>query len=117
MKLPTRRWTLKPTYWHNLLLQAIFPATNIGYQMGEATQIHSGGLLRATPHCVRGISGPSASRVSRATLAVFMQPQWDEPMDLPPGVVPEEVEVGAWTPGLDFGAFTERTISKNYVKI
>jgi isopenicillin N synthase-like dioxygenase len=85
--------------------------------MGEATQIHSGGLLRATPHCVRGISGPSASGVSRATLAVFMQPQWDEPMDLPPGVVPEEVEVGAWTPGLDFGAFTERTISKNYVKL
>lgn len=55
--------------------------------------------------------------MSRATLAVFMQPQWDEPMDLPPGVVPEEVEVGAWTPGLDFGAFTERTISKNYVKL
>lgn len=97
-----------------LFLQAVIPPSNIGFQMGEATQIHSGGLLRATPHCVRGITGPSASHVSRATLAVFMQPQWDELMDLPPGVAPERVEVGAWTPGLDFGAFTERTVSRNY---
>ena len=37
-------------------------------------QIHSGGLLRATPHHVRTPSVPAAG-VSRNTFAVFMQPR------------------------------------------
>ena len=44
-------------------------------QVGESMQIHSGGLLRATPHFVRSASSPAAAGVSRNTFAVFMQPR------------------------------------------
>ena len=54
-------------------------------QVGEALQVHSGGLLRATPHYVRVAAGPAAAGVTRNTFAVFMQPDVDEPMEPPPG--------------------------------
>ena len=38
------------------------------------SQVQSGGLLQATPHCVRAVSGPSAAGVARNAFAVFMQP-------------------------------------------
>ncbi|KAK9830192.1 hypothetical protein WJX72_010222 [[Myrmecia] bisecta] len=60
------------------------PADHIAYQMGEAMQVPSGGLLRATPHYVQAPTSAAALGVSRNTFAVFMQPRWDEPMDLPP---------------------------------
>jgi hypothetical protein len=34
------------------LVQATFPADCMAFQMGETQQVHSGGLLQATPHCV-----------------------------------------------------------------
>eukprot|EP00983_Pelagomonas_calceolata_P076138 1153289-Pelagomonas_calceolata.AAC.5 len=48
-------------------------------------QVHSGGALRATPHCVRAAAGPAAAGVARNTFAVFMQPDVDAPMDAPEG--------------------------------
>ncbi len=52
------------------------PPDCIAYQMGQAMQVHSGGLLQATPHCVRGpMSSAAAAGVSRNTFAVFMQPR------------------------------------------
>lgn len=39
------------------------------------TQIHSGGLLRATMHCVRGAAGPAAAGITRHSFALFMQPR------------------------------------------
>lgn len=56
------------------------------FQIGETSQIHSGGLLQATPHAVRGANVP---KVSRESYAVFMQPAWDEKMDVPQGTKPE----------------------------
>jgi len=38
-------------------------------------QLHSGGLLQATPHFVRASSSAAAAGVSRNTFAVFMQPR------------------------------------------
>ena len=38
-------------------------------------QIHSGGLLRATMHCVKGAAGPASADVTRHSFAVFMQPR------------------------------------------
>ena len=52
-------------------------------QVGESMQVHSGGLLRATPHYVRSAQGHAG--VSRNTFAVFMQPDVTAPMDPPPG--------------------------------
>eukprot|EP00958_Prasinococcus_capsulatus_P020689 scaffold2738_cov366-Prasinococcus_capsulatus_cf.AAC.3 len=43
-----------------------------------------------------------------------MQPQWDCPMDVPEGTSAEDVRVGQWEPGIDFGEFTRRTLQKNY---
>lgn len=56
------------------------PPGCLAFQMGEATQIHSGGALVATPHCVRAAQGPAAVGVARNQFAVFIQPNFDEPM-------------------------------------
>ena len=78
-------------------------------------QVHSGGVLRGTPHCVVAPRpGRSAPGVSRNTFAVFMQPAWDCPMEPPAGARPQDVGVGQWAPGLSFGAFSERTVSEYY---
>lgn len=34
-------------------LQAVFPPSSLAFQIGRSMQIHSGGLLRATRHCVK----------------------------------------------------------------
>eukprot|EP01137_Pigoraptor_chileana_P033960 Opistho-2@25789 len=62
----------------NRMIKVNIPADHLAFQMGEATQIRTGGRLRATPHCVHGAGGPAAVGVSRNTLAVFMQPNWDD---------------------------------------
>jgi isopenicillin N synthase-like dioxygenase len=77
-------------------------------------QIHSGGLLQATPHFVRSASSPAAAGVSRNTFAVFMQPRWDEPMEPPGGCSSSSIGVGQWKPGMTFGDFAEATIAHNY---
>ena len=73
-------------------VQVKIPADCIAYQIGECMQIHSGGLLLATPHSVRAASTPG---VSRATFACFMQPNIDHPMALPPGGELDNVLKGA----------------------
>lgn len=57
------------------------PADCLAFQIGEAAQIASGGILRATPHAV---SAASNRHISRVTLAVFLQPNpWDA-LPMPP---------------------------------
>lgn len=48
-------------------------------------QVHSGGVLAATPHCVRAAAGPRAAGVARNAFAVFMQPDVTALMDAPEG--------------------------------
>jgi hypothetical protein len=66
-------------------------------------QIQSGGLLRATPHCVRGPSTRAALRTSRNTLAVFMQPDPTSKLLAPPGAAAADVGVEGFQPGMTFG--------------
>lgn len=54
--------------------QAAIPPGHIGFQMGQAMAIQSGGLLHATPHYVRAARPSLCSGVSRNTFAVFLQP-------------------------------------------
>ncbi|KAG2486583.1 hypothetical protein HYH03_014753 [Edaphochlamys debaryana] len=98
------------------VVRAAIPADCLAFQVGEALQVHSGGLLRATPHAVRAAAGPAAAGVSRNTFAVFMQPDVDEPMQPPPGVSPQQVAIGQWQPGTTFGQFAEATFEKYYPK-
>eukprot|EP00742_Colponemidia_sp_Colp-10_P002415 GILJ01002575.1.p1 GENE.GILJ01002575.1~~GILJ01002575.1.p1 ORF type:complete len:417 (-),score=45.76 GILJ01002575.1:199-1413(-) len=103
------------------------PADCLGFQIGESAQIHSGGLLQATPHCVRAAIGPRSFGISRNTFAVFMQPQWDELMNVPKGVdaanavardrsLPPGVPklANRWRHTQDFAEFTKATLEEYY---
>ena len=46
----------------------------IGFQLGEATQIQTGGFLEATPHCVVKSKEIAGRQISRNTFALFMDP-------------------------------------------
>uniref|UniRef100_A0A7I4ECC9 Non-haem dioxygenase N-terminal domain-containing protein n=1 Tax=Physcomitrium patens TaxID=3218 RepID=A0A7I4ECC9_PHYPA len=83
------------------ITKAVFAEDDIAYQMGEATEFHSGGLFRATLHCVQAARGEAAVGVDRNTFALFMQPQWDEPLILPEGHC-DRTEVTICTPQKSF---------------
>ncbi len=53
-------------------VQVKIPTDCLAFQIGETAQIHTGGLLQATPHAVRGCSQEG---VSREAFAVFMEPE------------------------------------------
>eukprot|EP01117_Protostelium_nocturnum_P020393 TRINITY_DN9148_c0_g1_i1.p1 TRINITY_DN9148_c0_g1~~TRINITY_DN9148_c0_g1_i1.p1 ORF type:complete len:372 (+),score=125.40 TRINITY_DN9148_c0_g1_i1:66-1181(+) len=111
------------------LVKATVNSSDLIFQIGETAQIHSGGLLQATPHCVRGAMGPAAAGISRETFAVFMEPEWGEPMNAPEGVDHSNITAGSsskhlpkgvpmlgtrWTGDLDFSQFTNNTLSAYY---
>jgi hypothetical protein len=52
--------------------------------------------------------------ISRSTFAVFMQPKWDCPLDAPAGVSAEDVGIGQWRPGVNFGQHSEATFDAYY---
>lgn len=72
------------------IIQATFPADHLAFQMGETQHVHSGGVLQATPHAVRASSVPG---VTRETMAVFMEPEYEELMNLPEGANTDDVVV------------------------
>merc|ERR1712046_4501 len=60
------------------------PRDCLGFQIGEASQILSGGVVHATPHMVKGyISKGGEPKLSRETFAVFIQPNWDGLLEPP----------------------------------
>lgn len=110
----------------NQLVKVNIPLDHIAYQIGETAQIHSGGIVQATPHAVRGSNIPN---VSRDTYAVFMEPMWMEGMQVPENVPPTNAQstVAAdnlpkgvpalakrWNNSMDFGEFTTQTLKMYY---
>jgi len=104
------------------VLKAVIPVDCLAYQMGETEQIHSGGALQATPHCVHAGSIP---HVTRETFAVFMEPEFPETMNIPAGASAADTTYGSgtkfmpkgvpalatrWKPEYDFGKFTNETL-------
>lgn len=67
------------------------PSDCLGFQIGEAAQIISGGVLVATPHQVRGHNSSGGLPLCRDTFALFMEPQWDAFIEPPRGVGYDEV--------------------------
>ena len=97
-----------------VVVRARFEANQLAFQMGEATQVHSGGLLVATPHCVRAPT-VGAAGVARNAFAVFMQPHFDAPMDAPPGkLTGADVGIAHWQPGQTFGDFAAAKVALYY---
>lgn len=90
-------------------------ADELCFQIGETSQILSGGILQATPHSVfaQGLD----HNVTRNTFAVFMEPRHN--FDLF-STNPEKVYIdheglpplrARWQPGMNFGEFHRRTIA------
>lgn len=83
----------------------------------QVMAIQSGGLLRATPHCVRAAAGGPPG-ISRNTFAVFMQPDLDTPLKPPAGLDALGgllcLDSGHWEPGMTFGEFAEHTLAGYY---
>ena len=113
------------------LVKVLLPpgSSSLAFQIGETAQIHTGGVLQATPHAVRGPSGQTAAGISRETMAVFMEPEYSGEMTLPAGRTVEDVQSGEavkflpssirtlasrWKPGMNFGEFSDATFNTFY---
>eukprot|EP00741_Cyanophora_paradoxa_P016015 tig00000042_g15461.t1 len=96
------------------VVKVAIPPDMAAFQIGESAQVLSGGALRATPHCVQGPSTVECAGISRNTLAVFVQPRWNEPMSAPDGIDARAVRVGAWRPGQSFVEFAHATVMNGY---
>jgi isopenicillin N synthase-like dioxygenase len=103
------------------VLQVKLPPGCLAYQIGETSQIHTGGLLQATPHAVKGTSG-----ASRQTYAQFMQPEIDGLMTVPKGRTVAQAQLPQalatlpptvrplskrWKEGMNFGEFADATFA------
>jgi hypothetical protein len=75
------------------------------------------------------VRGSNVSGVSRETFAVFMEPNWDEPMICPSSLDPSNAQsqsaaknlphgvpplASRWNPQQDFGKFTAATLQSYY---
>jgi len=90
------------------------PVHCIAYQIGESSQILSGGILRATMHAVKGPAPNKYPWLVRDSFAVFTQPPTEHPLDVPEGISLETVSVGQYKEGMNFGEFGKATISYYY---
>eukprot|EP00956_Cyclotella_meneghiniana_P000036 scaffold83_cov57-Cyclotella_meneghiniana.AAC.2 len=105
------------------LVHAVLPPNSLAFQVGETMQVHTGGLLQATPHAVRGCA---SANVTRETFAVFMEPEYHTNMDLPEGRTVEDTQCAEaekwlppnvrtlrsrWRPGMNFGEFSNATFA------
>jgi len=113
------------------LVHIKLPTDAIAFQIGETTQVHTGGILQATPHAVKGCQFPlnadtktNKSGISRESFAVFMEPEYHGDMDIPKGKTLEDTQRrGAefflpknvrtlrsrWKQGMNFGHFSNAT--------
>ena len=105
------------------IVRAIIPETCCAFQIGETSQIQSGGLLQATPHMVN--ANAARRGVTRESFAVFLEPEFHTPLKipvgkslsdvvdlqrklLPPTMVPLDRR---WKSGQTFGDFHVATVS------
>lgn len=98
----------------NDVVKVSYGENNIAYQVGEATEILSNGLFHATPHCVKTAKGDKASGVERNTFALFMQPNWDEPMYNLNSVAYLHKELMKSNGSMAFGDYSEQLLNKYY---
>ena len=106
---------------HGSVISVELPPNSLGFQIGEAAQIHTGGILQATPHAVRSTQVPG---VTRESFVVFLEPEYDDAMELPIGRHVADVQDSSiplpssvrllhhrWCHGQSFGEFSNATIS------
>mmetsp|Transcript_21617 Transcript_21617/g.30286 ORF Transcript_21617/g.30286 Transcript_21617/m.30286 type:complete len:138 (-) Transcript_21617:196-609(-) len=107
------------------VIQVKLPFNSLAFQVGETMQIHTGGILQATPHAVRGCT--SEVLCTRESFAVFMEPEFHGLMEIPSGrtladtqkkdvekFLPQTVKPlrSRWTSqGMTFGEFSNATFA------
>lgn len=103
------------------ILHVQLPSDCLAVQMGECTQIVTGGTVQATPHCVRGATNRNVARISLPcfvdtppTFALTLPDGMDERTVLQSvdGKVPPLSE--RWNNGDTFGTFLQKTFSVYY---
>jgi len=99
---------------NNKMVRVKMTGDQIGYQIGECSQVLTGALLRATPHAIRALRYPESKNVARDSFAVFMQPNFDFVLKPPVGISPSEVAVGQYNEEMNFGQFGKATIQFYY---
>jgi isopenicillin N synthase-like dioxygenase len=92
----------------------LIPKDAIAFQLGESSQVMTGGTLQATAHAVQALAWPHSRNISRSTFAVFMQPDTDMTMGSPHGTAEVDLRVGAFQPGMTFGEFSQATFARFY---
>ncbi|XP_031488730.1 uncharacterized protein LOC116256490 isoform X2 [Nymphaea colorata] len=95
------------------IVKVVFSDDELAYQIGEMTEILSHGYLCATPHCVQAPKNDMAYDVSRATFALFMQPNWDENLKFPSSLNLHQ-ELIEPNDCLTFGEYSEKLLNKYY---
>ncbi|KAL2329329.1 hypothetical protein Fmac_022756 [Flemingia macrophylla] len=95
------------------IVKVVYGKDDIAYQIGETTEILSGGYLCATPHCVQAAKGEESYGVERSTFALFMQPDWDEKLKFPDEIHIHK-ELIPSKAVLNFGEYSEMLIGKYY---
>jgi len=111
-------------------VRANIPEDCMAVQIGECTQIITGGAVIATPHCVRGgglkEDGGNGTRVARISLPCFIDTGPTFPLCLPTGCSREKAigsGVGSakvpplqdrWEDGMTFGEFLQKTFATYY---
>ena len=107
------------------VLRMSYGEDDIAFQLGETLQIHSGGLLNATPHAVKFMDDVP-DNIARTTLALFMEPNQDFKLNIPKEscisnvntsemykfIIPEIEK--RFTENMTFGLFTEKTYELYY---
>lgn len=104
------------------LLRAKLPTDCMGFQIGETSQIQSGGVLQATPHAVQPAK---VAGVSRESFALFLEPEFHDPLTIPSGKTVEDCQAKhvilpanvvrleeRWSVGQTFGDFHVATVSR-----
>lgn len=113
------------------LVHVNIPSDALAFQIGETSQIHTGGILQATPHAVRGCDPniEGCIGLSRETCAVFMEPEYFGHMKIPKGKTIQDAQKPEtekyfprnvrllktrWKAGMNFGEFSEATFAAFY---
>jgi isopenicillin N synthase-like dioxygenase len=105
--------------------RVVLPNDCMAVQIGECTQIVTGGAVRATPHCVRGAT--NAPNIARISLPCFVDTPPYETLAVPPSATREDVLASAanftkvpplgprWTGNdMTFGEFLQKTFAMYY---
>jgi isopenicillin N synthase-like dioxygenase len=114
---------------NNQVQRVVIPPDCMAIQMGECTQIITGGAVTATPHCVRGVSAghAAAATTARISLPCFIDTPPGFALNMPAAATREQVlDAGGQTDkvpplsarwagdGMSFGDFLQKTFSMYY---